>query len=626
MDQAVRGPGRRHLIRRTPLMRWQGGGLDSGEAPRRRAGFPEVSLSPSPDLRSDRRLAWTTAAVTVVVIGVLSFMNHDIGRTLGDTDDAMRIAMVRHLLEGGGWYDQLVTRLQPPQGIYLHWSRLVDGALAGLIGVLGLVMPEATAEAAVRFAWPLLWIAPAVVCALAIARRTGAAAAVFVCAAMLIVNIQMFTQFQPGRIDHHDIQIVAALVAAASALARRRRVLMAAIAGAATAVGLAVGMEALVFVALVGVSFALRAALAPQSERGPVQAYGLTLAGATALLFALQTPPWRWSVSACDALGVNLIAALAVAGLGLAAVVAWAERLPVRLRLGLVAAVGLAALAVYLAFDPSCVRGPFAAVDPRVRPFWFDHIKELEPWWRLVRTQPSVALELVMVCLASAAAATWLAVRQVRARDWNGLLAVALCLAAVAEAALAYRAEGYVLWFGMPLIAAAISLIGERLWRNLMIPTLAAALVSPLYLAALLSLALPQARATEKLAKATIDHCFETAAFQPLAKLPAGVVLSEIDLGPFVLADTPHAALSAPYHRMTWGILAAHDALAAGPGEDERRARALNVRYVLDCPAHGLAGPPSSLEQRLRRGETPGWLERLSPAGAPIQIWRVRAG
>src|SRR4051812_14100595 len=77
------------------------------------------------------------------------------GASLGDTDDALRLVMVRELLAGRGWYDQHILRLQPPVGLYMHWSRLVDGGEAALQWLFGLVMPAATAESAMRLTWPL---------------------------------------------------------------------------------------------------------------------------------------------------------------------------------------------------------------------------------------------------------------------------------------------------------------------------------------------------------------------------------------------------------------------------------------------------------------------------------------
>ena len=52
---------------------------------------------------------------------------------LGDTDDNMRMMQVRGLLHGQGWFDLRQYRLNPPFGANIHWSRLVDLPIAGLI-------------------------------------------------------------------------------------------------------------------------------------------------------------------------------------------------------------------------------------------------------------------------------------------------------------------------------------------------------------------------------------------------------------------------------------------------------------------------------------------------------------
>jgi hypothetical protein len=96
-----------------------------------------------------------------------------------------------------------------------------------------------------------------------------------------------------------------------------------------------------------------------------------------------------------------------------------------------------------------------------------------------------------------------------------------------------------------------------------------------------------------------------------------------------VLAAGGHAVMAAPYHRMTYGILATYQALGAAPGNDEAAVRAMGASYVLDCPSQAAqldhaSLPPQSLQRRLDRGEAPGWLEPLSGRGEALQIYRVR--
>lgn len=587
-----------------------------------------MRLSPSPDLGSNRRLTWTAVAVTLVVIAALAATYHDITTSLGDSDDALRLVRVRELLAGAGWYDQWTARLQPPRGLFMHWSRLLDGALAGLMWLVGRLVSPDKAELAVRFVWPLLWIGPAVACALFTARRLGGQAAVFVCALLLVADMQLYSQFKPGRVDHHNIQIVMALVATTCALAGARRPRLAILAGVASALGLCVGIEALPFLALAGVGYAAALAFDP-GEASTARAYGLSLSASAAVLFLIQTPPARWSLSACDAVGLNLVAALCVAGLGLAAV-SFAAGRSLKMRLGLLALVGAAAGGAYLTLDPACIHGPMAAVDPRIRGFWFDYIQEVQPWPRLIRLLPKDAIRSITMGLMGMAAAAWLAVRALssqngRGRDWRALLSVAAATAATAMAASAYRAEDYAFWFGVPVVAVAMTDLARRLWNSALLPTTAAALVTaPMTIAGLAALALPAPGLSRSAPPALKDHCLDTAAYAPLAALPPGLTLGQSDFGAFVLANTRDGAVSAPYHRMAWGLLAEHEALGATPAQALAKVRALHAAYVLDCPSHGVDQPAGSLAARLRAGDSPPWLERVSAPGAAITIYAVK--
>ena len=68
------------------------------------------------------------------------------GFALGDTDDNMRMMQVRALLAGQDWFDLRQYRLNPPIGANIHWSRLVDLPLAGLILLLRPFVGGAEAE------------------------------------------------------------------------------------------------------------------------------------------------------------------------------------------------------------------------------------------------------------------------------------------------------------------------------------------------------------------------------------------------------------------------------------------------------------------------------------------------
>jgi hypothetical protein len=539
----------------------------------------------------------------------------------------MRLVLVRDLMAGRGWYDQLVTRLQPPLGTYMHWSRLVDAALAGMTWTFRLVLPAPSAEMAVRLLWPLFLIFPAVVSALAIARRLGGSLAVFVCAVLLAVNQLAFAEFLPGRIDHHNLQIALVMIAMASAMAVERRPDWALLAGASTGLALAVGIEGLPFHVVVGAGYAVLAALGRDDPR-TTRNYAGALLGTTLACYGLQTPPWRWGLAFCDAIGVNFVSAIAVAAGGLLLITAGPVRNSLHGRMTILALTVAAASATYLAFDPRCIRGVFAAVDPRIVPFWFKNVSELQPIPVMMMHDRSFGIALILMSAMIVASAGFLLVREwPRPKPATGLAAAAI-LVAIVTGYFAFRMENYVQWLGFPVLASALSVFAARFWRGLMVPTAAfAALLSPVGAVAFAMqgygavTGMPDDPKSPKAA----ELCHDTATFRPLAALRPGLVLSDIYMGPYILALTRHTALAAPYHRMTWGILAAHDALSAGAAQAEAKIRALKIDYVAACPADDTVHPaPKSIEADLMHGQAPHWLERLSAKDDALQIYRVR--
>jgi hypothetical protein len=575
-----------------------------------------------PDISSGRRRLAGALFVTLVVAVVLA-IRMPIHARYGDTDDAMRLVMVRDLLAGRGWYDQLVTRLAPPQGVYMHWSRLVDGGLAGAMTLARLVAPPATAEWLVRLIWPLAWIFPAAVATLTIARNIGGRYAVVLTALLLCFDLGLYEQFVPGRIDHHNLQIVMALIALAGATSRAQERRGAIVAGLAGAFGLGVGLEALLLHGLIGAYYAFR--LAEDRRKASVTAaYGASLSLACLAIFLVQTPPWRWPLSFCDALALNSVAAVLVAGAGLVLSAALASRVSPVPRVGLLAGAAAAAIGIYLVLDPNCLHGPFAEVSPVARRLWLDRVAEVQPVTHIIKFNRAAATSELAFLIVSAGASLFILFTQERTVA-RGLVLVALALATLVGL-MAWRMTSYAFWIAMPVLGAAFAAFAQRRLRGLLLPSAFVTFLfapGPIGQAAIVTENLVRPNKAEAVAEASQAACFAPRAFRQLASLPAGRVLADIDLGSFILLFTPHSALSAPYHRAWAMILKAHDAFDGPPGVAEGRARALGADYIVDCAGLPLMGGASGLAVRLRAGETPAWLREVSPPGATLRIYEV---
>src|SRR3546814_11700627 len=69
----------------------------------------------------------------------------------------MRMAQVRDLLAGQGWWDLAQYRVNPAGGgVMMHWSRIVDAPLAAGIWLLKPLFGQAMAERIVMALWPPL--------------------------------------------------------------------------------------------------------------------------------------------------------------------------------------------------------------------------------------------------------------------------------------------------------------------------------------------------------------------------------------------------------------------------------------------------------------------------------------
>jgi hypothetical protein len=581
-------------------------------------------MSPIPDLSPARRRLVVSLVVSVVVAATL-IIRFPVGANYGDTDDAMRLVMVRDLLAGQGWFDQVITRLQPPLGLHMHWSRLLDGGLAGAIAIARLATPPAAAEWLVRVLWPLAWIIPAAAAALTIARNLGGRSAVFLTAVLLVINLTLYLQFIPGRIDHHNIQIVMVMIALAGATARSRETGWAVIAGAAAGLGLGIGLEALVLQALIGVAFTLR--LLADRRAAPIAAgYGLALALSCLGVFLIQTPPSLWMLSVCDALAWNSTCAVVVAGIGLAACAAIARRAPMALRTGVLCLTFMAALGVYLGLHPVCLHGPFAEVSPLARSLWLDHVDEAQPLNVALRINTDTAVSAAIFLGLSLASCGFLILRERRWPTPGLLLAAAALIAATIMAILMWKMVSYAAWIGAPVIGAAYGALAERRLGGLLLPcVLATMLLSPTVVGAAASFC-EKSLSPERVQsgfRSRDEACFAPGAYRELAALPPGPVLSEIDLGSFLLLFTPHSALSAPYHRMWPAILKADDAFEGPPGVAEARVRSLGAAYIVDCPGLPLMSHAAGLATQLRAGRIPTWLQEVSAPGATLRIYRV---
>ena len=554
------------------------------------------------------------------------------------TDDAMRLVEVRDLLAGQSWFDLTQHRLDPPQGLLMHWSRLIDAPIAGLILLLRPLLGAVAAEQAALVLWPTLLLAAALALVAALAARMadGTSRPDLRLAAMIAAALAApaLIHFRAGGIDHHNAQMVLALCFLLFGAAIETSARAAVLAALSANLSVAIGLEMLPAisvgcVAVFGLLLWRGSAVASRTT-----AFGATLIVSSALLAVLLLPSQSWATPVFDAFGGPVLLLMAGGGASLIAVGAVATRWPsLSARLVAAAATGSLLLAVFFAAYPGAIASPYAAVDPLVASVWLDHVAETMSIHMLFILEPERILGIyapLLLTLVLAAVVTW---RAAPDRPFRWIFAASVLAALFATGLWQMRGAAAATMVAAPLFVAGLAMLWPQVQRRRLL--LAVVLLSPTVLAAggqavrpLLDLINPPARIIAKEDGATT--CRAISSLAPLAKIPAGRMIAPIDLGPGILVATEHSVFAAPYHRNNDGNLAMIKSMMAAPDAAHRILRERQVDYVVLCRGslellELLDMAPDGLAARLGRGEVPDFLQAVElNAAGNLTVWRVR--
>ena len=573
-------------------------------------------------------LPWLVLAAVLLLAAVRLAL--DPSAYFRDPDDAARLLQVRALLAGAPWHETTIPGLGGAEPLLSHWSRIVDAPLASLTVLLDVVLPTVAAEWLTRVIWPLALLGIAVLVIATAAERRGGRDAALAAIVMSVLCLAATSQFLPGRIDHHNAQILAAVAGVLLLSQAFSQPRLGTPAGAVLGLGMSVGYEALLLV-VGGLGAAVLYATIARRGRAAVGDAAVAFAVVLAAAFFLTIPPARWLDVRCDALSLNMVMLAGIAATGLVVTFRRLALGPLAHRLAALVLTGGVALAVYVAAEPACLAGPFGQVDPAIRPIWLDHVSETQSILGLTSNAP-VAASIMVLHLVLALGATMALLRTDRDATMH-VFAAALLIAA-ASSLWQLKLAPYAALLGVVPIAIVI---GRMPTSGQTRPTLTRLLVAlaasqaALGLAAGILLGAPKDEAlrfAERVRAASA--CLSRSAVEPLAGPPPGLAVSDLELGPYIAALTPSRALSAPYHRLDRQILATHAILRTSLDGAARGLAESGIDYVVLCPpmAGGLRNvelPPGSLYAALVAGSVPAFLEPVAlPATSPLGVWRVR--
>ena len=556
------------------------------------------------------------------------------GFALADTDDNLRMAQVRALIGGQGWFDLTQYRFDPAHGgANIHWSRLVDLPLAGIILALKPFLGGANAERAAVAIAPLIPLLPLMFALSLTMRRLVSERAWVLPVIGLLCAYSTIGMFGPTRIDHHGWQL-ALLAVAVSGIADRKRARGGATVGIATGLSLSIGLEMLIYLGLLGGATVLMW-VHDRDQRRRLATYAAALAATTGLAFLIFASNAN-RIAVCDALSPVWLSDAAVGGAVMLAL-AWVRLADWRARLGAAMVAGGIVAGFHALAWPNCLER-LEGVSVQATELWLSHVREARPFYRHSWKIGTVALALPVTALFGWALLLWRAWKQ--GEEGRDLLArtAAVALPAVAAFGLLFwqmRAAPAAQMMALPAATALVVLVAApwfqspKLWHHA-----AAVGIALLGLGALVPLAtqlLPGDKPTAAAARVGRANglCPTLAAMSPVQRQPKGVVFSFIDLGPRLISVTHHDAIGGPYHRNDRAIA---DVMLAFRGDEANARRTITeygADYVLVCPDMStatifMAEAPKGFYAGLVKGRVPAWLTPidLGPK-SPLKMWKV---
>ena len=443
-------------------------------------------------------------------------------------------------------------------------------------------------------------------------------------------------RFQPGSIDHHNIQLVLIVLMMAGLTEPHRSGTWAVIAGASAALATVIGAETMPVVAVGCVSIAVLWAVTGWPARRAARYFALAFAATLTVSYLVLRPSMAGIAEACDAFSAGFFMLGTAGGAVLFFVTArFSEKSPLFRFASLAVGGAVVAVSAYV-LVPGCLQSPLANLDPMLRTMWLDHVSEARSVIAQARFEPenlgryyAVPILALVVCgwriwrgqrrwqhamFASVIAVAFVvSLVQVRGSVFSNILAIIPLAALIADKQAQYRESGR-------LGAAALqyALLGvfsiQLVWA--MVGMVAFEGVDGV-----------KTHATE--AEETTEDCATADSLATLAAQPAGVVSAVSNLGSDILRHTPHRVLSAPYHRNQSGMLTQLHIALSSPERSEALIRDAGVTIVAYCPSDPEASGivkryPEGLYALLEQGDVPRFLEAIDGTGsAPVRLYRV---
>lgn len=581
-------------------------------------------------------LRHTLALLAIWAVGcalLLPLFRKDIAVVpFSDPDDYMRLQEVRDWMAGQSWFDVTQYRINPPNGLLMHWSRLVDLPLAGAITLLRPFVGMTQAETIACIIVPLATLGLIGLLIAALTRRLIGKPLALAAMACCVTAPEILWSARPMRIDHHGWQLACA-VGMALALIGNLSVRRAAVAGLCAALWMHISLEGLPFTAACGAWLGLRWLVTPAEQRWRLPAFLGAATGGSLAFFLLAHGGALFDRTFCDAVSpVHMIMFLTAAAGSTVACTLSPRRWLVRgILLG---GTAIACLATYRLWAPQCADGPFGALDSLSYQLWYLAIPEGLPIWRQTPQAATLLIAYPLVGLAGCFVG-WRHAPVERRGAWLDL--AALLTAATLIGMLLARASSFSNALAIPGALAFLPAAAAAMRRSSNLPLRvilgagASLLALPLIIDLVAIAAVPDGAAESHdrgVAIATAHECMTGRNLATLDRLPRSLILTPLDAAPALIVDTHHSAVGSGYHR---NPAVMHDVLSIWTGDEanaRRLVRSHGPNYLFLCPGDAELRntgrfAPQGFAAQLTAGTIPKWLHPITLPGLSGKLYAI---
>ncbi|MEO8722195.1 MAG: hypothetical protein ABI395_01555, partial [Sphingobium sp.] len=509
----------------------------------------------------------------------------------------------------------------------MHWSRLVDLPIAGIIVLLRPFIGAHWAEVVSCVTVPILTLGLMCIAYLwALRRFMGTGVAVFT-VALLVTCFAILAQTPPLRIDHHAWQILMAAIISGGIIHDNPRK-GGVIAGLAMAMWLHISSEGLPAAAMVGGVLGVRYVLRAQEWPRLIAYFGTLVAGSVLLLLITHGVAASL-INHCDSMSpVYLLTLTAMVPVLVAGRIICGSGNFARRAIPFAMALCAASL-TFSKVGGACLAGPFATMDPLVYRFWLTGVMEGQPIWRQAALTQTIMLAVSLTGMAGLSFAYFRETDADRRVNWLSLLMLTSGGLLVAMTVL--RSMGTAHLFALPGIAYGIAQVYQRVR---VLPNM------PARVAGTLLLCLPSpAGIAVVAAQLTPGDSSDTPAQPPknlgarelakLSVLPPSVMFASLDVGPDILLRTKHSVIGTGHHRNIAGIKLVLEGFLAPPAKAREIILSTPSSYVLIVPEQGETGhyvkaSKTGLMSQLMSGHIPAWLVPVKIDGLKFaRVYRV---